>query len=91
MNLRIEDSSMKVIPTSFSQEGASMLTHCKNLLEHEESIIAINPKYEELIISLRGAKAQEYKLNKTETPFMVVYSCKKCGDINYLTSETLVI
>jgi hypothetical protein len=69
MNLRIEDSSMKCIPVSFSQEGASMLTHCKNLLEHEESIIAINPKYEALITSLRGGKAQEYKLNKTETPY----------------------
>jgi hypothetical protein len=46
-----------------------MLTHCKNLLEHEESIIAINPKYEALITSLRGGKAQEYKLNKTETPY----------------------
>jgi hypothetical protein len=69
MNLRIERSDMKVIPVSFREEGASMLTHCKNLLEHEDSIIAINPKYEELITSLRGAVAQEYKLNKTETPY----------------------
>jgi hypothetical protein len=69
MNLRIEDSSMKVIPVSFGQEGPSMLTHCKNLLENEDSIISISPKYEELITSLRGAIAQEYKLNKTETPF----------------------
>ena len=69
MNLRIEDSSMKVIPVSFRQEGASMLTHCKNLLEHKESIIAINPKHEELITSLRGTITKEYKVNKTETPY----------------------
>ena len=69
MNLRIEDSIMKVIPVSFSQEGASMLSHCKNLLEFDTSIVAIRRKHDKLITSLRGAMAQEYKLNKTETPY----------------------
>jgi hypothetical protein len=66
--VRVEDV-MKVIPVSFGQSGAEMLSHCKNILENEDSLIAINPKYEDLITSLRGATATEYKLNKTETPF----------------------
>lgn len=69
MNLRIEDSSMKVIPVSFSQEGASMLSHCKNLLEHEDGILAINEKYTQLITALKGAQSTEYRLDKKESPF----------------------
>ena len=36
MRLRVE-TAMKVIPVSFGQEGASMLVHCENLLEHEDN------------------------------------------------------
>ena len=39
---------MQVVPVSFAQEGASMLVHCKNLLEHEDNLIAINPKWEKV-------------------------------------------
>ena len=53
---------MKVVPVSFGQEGAAMLSHCKNLLEHEDSLVAINPKFDKLITALRGAVAKEYKL-----------------------------
>jgi hypothetical protein len=60
---------MKVIPVSFDQEGASMLVHVKNLLEHEDHIIAINPKYTQLITALKGAVSVEYKLDKSESPF----------------------
>jgi hypothetical protein len=60
---------MQVVPVSFSQEGASMLSHCKNLIENEDSLIAINPEYDKLISGLKGAIAQEYKLNKSETPY----------------------
>jgi hypothetical protein len=59
---------MKVIPVSFDQEGASMLVHVKNLLEHEDRI-AINPKYTQLITALKGAVSVEYKLDKSESPF----------------------
>jgi hypothetical protein len=69
MNLRIEESSMKVIPVSFREEGASMLSHCKNLLEHEDNLIAINPKYTELIEALKGAQSIEYRLDKKNSPF----------------------
>jgi hypothetical protein len=60
---------MRVVPVSFAQEGASMLAHCKNLLEHEDNLIAINPKWDKLIVALRGAIAREYKLDKTELPY----------------------
>jgi hypothetical protein len=60
---------MKVIPVSFDQEGAIMLVHVKNLLEHEDHIIAINPKYTQLITALKGAVSVEYKLDKSESPF----------------------
>jgi hypothetical protein len=33
MGLNIADY-MQVVPVSFAREGASMLAHCKNLLEH---------------------------------------------------------
>ncbi|HSN95997.1 MAG TPA: hypothetical protein VLR10_02265 [Nitrososphaeraceae archaeon] len=36
MRLSVE-TAMKVIPVSFRQEGASMLVHCENLLEHEDN------------------------------------------------------
>jgi hypothetical protein len=64
---RIEDV-MRVIPVSFSQDGASMLVHVKNLLDHEDNLIAINPKYIQLITALKGAVSVEYKLDKSESP-----------------------
>jgi hypothetical protein len=60
---------MQTVPVSFAQEGASMLSHCKNLLENDDSLVAINSKWDKLISGLKGAIAQEYKLNKTETPY----------------------
>jgi hypothetical protein len=60
---------MQVVPVSFAQEGARMLSHCKNILEHEDSLIAINNKWEKLIVGLRGALATEYRLDKTESPY----------------------
>ena len=65
---RVEEI-MRVIPVSFSQEGPRMLSHCKNLLEHEDNLIAINPKYEKLITALKGAVSVDYKLDKKESPF----------------------
>jgi hypothetical protein len=65
---RVEDV-MRVVPVSFAQDGASMLVHVKNILDHEDSIIAISPKYIELISALKGAVSVEYKLSKTESVF----------------------
>lgn len=60
---------MQVVPVLFGQEGAKMLAHCKNLLEHEDSLIAINSKWEKLLVGLRGALATGYRLDKTESPY----------------------
>ncbi len=57
---------MQVVPVSFAQEGASMLAHCKNLLEHEDNLVAINPKWEKLVTALRSCTAQEYKMDKEQ-------------------------
>jgi hypothetical protein len=60
---------VRVVPASFAQEVPSMLAHCKNLLEHEDNLVAINPQFDKLITALRGAMAKEYKLYKDESPF----------------------
>jgi hypothetical protein len=61
-------TAMKVVPVSFTQEGAAMLVHAKQLLEFEEPIVAINPQWTKLIAALRGAVGKEYKLDKNESP-----------------------
>jgi hypothetical protein len=56
---------MKVVPVPFSSEGKNMLIHTKELLEFEEPIIAINPKFEKLTTSLRTAISDDLgKLDK---------------------------
>jgi hypothetical protein len=66
LGLNISDY-MQIVPVSFAQEGASMLAHCKNLLEHEDNLVAINPKWEKLVTALRSCSAQEYKMDKEQT------------------------
>lgn len=63
LGLNISDY-MQIVPVSFAQEGASMLVHCKNLLEHEDNLVAINLKWEKLVTALRSCTAQEYKVDK---------------------------
>ena len=46
---------MQVVPVSFALEGASMLSHCKNLLENNDSLVAINSKWDKLISGLKGS------------------------------------
>lgn len=80
---------MFIVPLPFSIEGAQMLQHCKSLLENENNIVAIHPKFTKLITSLRTAVANEYKLDKEATSFddlmdafrlaMIFYRLKK-GD-----------
>jgi hypothetical protein len=56
---------MKVVPVPFSTEGKNMLIHTKELLEFEDPIIAINPKFEKLTTSLRTAISNDLgKLDK---------------------------
>ena len=61
--LKVENY-MKVVPVSFGIDGATMLVHCKNLIESEDNLIAINPKWTKLIDALRTCTAIEYKVDK---------------------------
>jgi hypothetical protein len=61
---------MKVVPVPFSTEGKNMLIHMKELLEFEDPIIAINPKFEKLTTSLRTAISDDLgKLDKEATSY----------------------
>jgi hypothetical protein len=59
---------MLVVPVSFSQEGPALLVHAKNLLEHEDNLVAIHEQWTDLIAALRGAIAREYQLDKSQSP-----------------------
>ena len=61
---------MIVVPTPFSTKGAEMLQHTKSLLEDPDGLVAIDKnRFAKLIISLRNAVANEYKLDKEETSY----------------------
>jgi hypothetical protein len=59
--------NMRVLPVSFTKENKSMLGNCKMILE--SGLIAIDPHFDKLIISLRTAVANEMKLDKQQTSF----------------------
>ena len=61
---------MTVIPVPFSTAGKDMIIHAKELLEHERPLIAINPKFEKLITSLRMKISDDLgKLDKEQTSY----------------------
>jgi hypothetical protein len=61
---------MTVVPVPFNQEGKNMIMHTKELLEFETPLIAINPKFEKLITSLRTAISDDLgKLDKEQTSY----------------------
>jgi hypothetical protein len=59
--------NIDVIPVYFSTEHKDMLAHCKIKLEKE--LIAINPRFDKLIISLRTAVDNEGRLDKEATSY----------------------
>lgn len=59
--------NMRVLPVSFAKENKAMLGNCKMILE--SGLIAIDPRFDKLIISLRTAVANEMKLDKQQTSF----------------------
>ena len=61
---------MTVCPVPFSVNGKDMIMHTKELLEHERPLVAINPKFEKLITSLRTAiSSDDGKLDKEQTSY----------------------
>jgi hypothetical protein len=69
-NTHIENR-MQIIPVSFAEQGAKMLQHTKWLLDSTDedgsSLIAIDKRFDKLLISLRTAVANEFKLDKQES------------------------
>jgi hypothetical protein len=65
--------SMDVVPVNFSTEHRSMLGNCKMLLEREGGYIAINPKFDKLITSLRTAVENDGVLDKEATSYDDVF------------------
>jgi hypothetical protein len=61
---------MDVIPVPFSTSAKDMLIHTKELLEYERPLVAINPKLDKLITSLRTAILDALgKLSKEDTSY----------------------
>lgn len=61
---------MNVIPVNFSSSAKDMLLHTKELLEHERPLVAIHPKFQSLITSLRTCQSDDLgKVNKEQTSF----------------------
>ena len=60
-----------VTPVAFGQGGGKdMLMHCKELLEYERHLVAINPRFTKLIASLRTCISDDLgKVNKEETSY----------------------
>jgi hypothetical protein len=46
---------MFVIPVPFSEEHKAMLAYVKELMEYQNGYVAIHPRYNKLITSLRTA------------------------------------
>jgi hypothetical protein len=54
-DLQFLQQNMFVIPVPFSKEHKHMLAHCKEMIEYHNGQVAIHPKHNKLIISLRTA------------------------------------
>jgi len=61
--------NMKIVPVNFGKEHKPMLGHCKLILENEPRKIAINQKFDKLIIALRTAVDNDGTLDKEATSY----------------------
>jgi hypothetical protein len=62
--------NMTVIPVHFVKEHRGMLAHAKKLIEYNQGTIAINPRFDKLVTSLRTAVEQgEGSLDKEATSY----------------------
>ena len=53
--LQFLQHNMFVIPVPFSKEHKNMLAHCKELLEYQNGMVSIHPRFNKLITALRIA------------------------------------
>jgi hypothetical protein len=64
---------MDVVPVNFSTEHKYMSGNCKMFLERDGRHIAINPKFDKIITSLRTAVENEGVLDKDATSYDGVF------------------
>jgi len=79
---------MQVIPVNFSSEHKAMLGNCKMLLEKDGGYIAVNPRFDKLITSLRTAVGQnEGVLDKEATSYDDVFDAFRLALAFYKLQE----
>jgi hypothetical protein len=71
--------NMKIVPVNFGKEHKPMLGHCKLILEHEPRKIAINQKFDKLIIALRTAVDNDGTLDKESTSYNDIFDAFRLG------------
>ncbi len=54
-DLEFLEQNMFVIPVAFNKEHKHMLAHCKEMMEYQNGMVAIHPRYNKLITALRTA------------------------------------
>lgn len=69
-DLEFLQHNMFVIPVPFSKYHKLMLAHCKEMMEYQNGLMAIHPRYNKLITALRTAiEIGEGVLDKDTTSF----------------------
>ena len=81
--------SMIVLPINFNQEHKTMLVHAKQLLE-DDHYIAINPRFDKLITSLRTAVEKDGKLDKEQTSFDDIFDAFRLSLKYYVFKEQII-
>jgi hypothetical protein len=77
------NSIMRIIPVPFSTNHAKMLQHAKSLLEDPHDLVAIHPRFDKLLTSIRTAVAEEYKLMKEDTSYHDILDAFRLSLIAY--------
>ena len=80
------DYEEQVLPVSFNAEHIEMLGHTKMLIEKE--LVAINPRFNKLITSLRTAVEQDGILHKQSTSFNDTFDAFRLSLKYYEESNT---
>ena len=69
-DLEFLEQNMFVIPVAFNKEHKHMLAHCKEMMEYQNGMVSIHPRYNKLITALRTAVENgEGSLDKEATSF----------------------
>jgi hypothetical protein len=79
---------MDVVPVNFSTEHKWMLGNCKMFLEREGGYIAINPKFDKLITSLRTAVENDGVFDKEATSYDDVFDAFRLAMCYYRFTES---